>query len=146
MRALDAVNQKLRAAGMWAFAGGLRAPSAARVVRRRERETLLTDGPFAEGQAHIGGIYGIRAPDLGLVVIAPGTGTQSPREAGQPEDLQADGACELERTSQGAEPLPSPEGGKHLHHHRRGQLSAAAPLLVPVRGRVDRATSLSMLA
>jgi hypothetical protein len=64
MRELDAVNQELRAAGMWVFTGGLHAPSTATVVRKREGETLLTDGPFAEGKEHIGGIYVIRAPDL----------------------------------------------------------------------------------
>lgn len=64
MRELDAVNQELRAAGAWVFTGGLHAPSTATVVRHREGETLLTDGPFAEGKEHIGGIYVIRAPDL----------------------------------------------------------------------------------
>lgn len=64
MRALDALNQELKAAGAWVFTGGLHPPSTATVVRTRDGDLLLTDGPFAEGKEHIGGIYIIRAPDL----------------------------------------------------------------------------------
>jgi hypothetical protein len=59
-----AFNQDLRAAGAWVFAGGLHAPSTATVVRCRDGEMLLTDGPFAEGKEHIGGLCIITAPDL----------------------------------------------------------------------------------
>ena len=64
MRDVDAVNQELKAAGAWVFAGGLRAPSAATVVRLQDADLLTTDGPFAEGKEHIGGFYIIKAPDL----------------------------------------------------------------------------------
>ena len=64
MRKLAAVNAEIRAAGMWVFTGGLHSPSTATVVRHREGEALLTDGPFTEAKEHIGGIYVIRAPDL----------------------------------------------------------------------------------
>ena len=64
MRALGALNQELKAAGAWVFTGGLYPPSTATVVRTRDGDLLLTDGPFAEGKEHIGGIYIIRAPDL----------------------------------------------------------------------------------
>jgi hypothetical protein len=64
MRTLAAVNEEIRAAGAWVFTGGLHPPSTATVVRHREGEALLTDGPFAEAKEHIGGIYVIRAPDL----------------------------------------------------------------------------------
>jgi len=64
MRDVDALNQELKAAGAWVFAGGLHAPSTATVVRLRDGETLLIDGPFAEGKEHIGGICIVRAPDL----------------------------------------------------------------------------------
>jgi hypothetical protein len=64
MRDVDVVNQELKAAGAWVFGGGLHAPSTATVVRLREGDVLMTDGPFAEGKEHIGGFSIIKAPDL----------------------------------------------------------------------------------
>ena len=64
MRNLDTVNQELKAAGAWVFAGGLNAPSTATVVRLQDGEVLTTDGPFAEGKEQIGGFWVIQAPDL----------------------------------------------------------------------------------
>ena len=64
MRDLDVVNHELKAAGAWVFAGGLHPPSTATVVRPRDGDMLVTDGPFAEGKEHIGGFTIIKAPDL----------------------------------------------------------------------------------
>ncbi len=64
VRELDAVNAELKAAGAWVFAGGLYPPSTATVARVRDDEVLITDGPFAEGKEHLGGITIIAAPDL----------------------------------------------------------------------------------
>ncbi len=64
VRDLDALNRELRAAGAWVFAAGLHAASTATVVRPRAGEVLMTDGPFAEGKEHLGGISIISAPDL----------------------------------------------------------------------------------
>ncbi|GGS76459.1 hypothetical protein GCM10010156_39060 [Planobispora rosea] len=64
MRDLDALNQEIKAAGAWVFAGGLHPPSTATVVRARDGETLMTDGPYTEGKEHIGGFTVIKAPDL----------------------------------------------------------------------------------
>jgi hypothetical protein len=63
-RDLDALNRELEAAGAWVFAGGLHPPGTATVVRVKEGEVLTTDGPFAEGKEHLGGITIIEAPDL----------------------------------------------------------------------------------
>jgi hypothetical protein len=63
-RDLDALNRELQAAGAWVFAGGLHPPSTATVVRVKDGEVLTTDGPFAEGKEHIGGLTIIEAPDL----------------------------------------------------------------------------------
>ena len=63
-RDLDAVNQELRAAGAWVFAGGLHPPSTATVIRVKDGDALVTDGPFAEGKEHVGGFTIVRAPDL----------------------------------------------------------------------------------
>lgn len=64
MRQLDIVNRDMKAAGVWVFAGGLHAPSSATVVRFRDDEVLITDGPFAEGKEYLGGISIVDVPDL----------------------------------------------------------------------------------
>lgn len=61
---VDVLNQDLKAAGAWVFAGGLHPPTTATVVRMKDGEVLTTDGPFAEGKEHIGGFWIITAPDL----------------------------------------------------------------------------------
>jgi hypothetical protein len=63
-RDLDAVNRDIEAAGAWVFAGGLHPPDTATVVRPSGDGVLVTDGPFAEGKEHLGGLTIVRAPDL----------------------------------------------------------------------------------
>lgn len=63
-RNLEAVNDDLRAAGAWVFAGGLFAPSTATVLTPHGGEVLTTDGPFAESKEVLGGLSIIEAPDL----------------------------------------------------------------------------------
>lgn len=64
MRDLEAVNAELRASGAWVFAGGLHPPSTATVLRPKDDDVLMTDGPYIEGKEHIGGFTVIQAPDL----------------------------------------------------------------------------------
>ena len=64
MAKVDAVDQEMRTAGVWVFAGGLYPPSSATVLRPKGDDVLLTDGPFAEGKEHVGGFSIIEAPDL----------------------------------------------------------------------------------
>lgn len=61
---VDAVIQEARAAGAWVFGGVLHPATTASVVRDRDGELLITDGPFIEGKEHIAGFWIIRAPDL----------------------------------------------------------------------------------
>jgi hypothetical protein len=61
---VGAFNSEVQAAGRWVFAGGLHPPSTATVVRAEGGETLITDGPFAEGKEYIGGFWVIKAEDL----------------------------------------------------------------------------------
>ena len=58
---VDRVNAALNAAGAWVFAGGLRPPETATVVRV---DGGMTDGPFAETKEQLGGFWVIRAADL----------------------------------------------------------------------------------
>jgi hypothetical protein len=64
MEDLAALNRQLKASGSWVFAGGLHPPSTATVVRVKDGETLMTDGPFVESKEHLGGFTIINAPDL----------------------------------------------------------------------------------
>jgi hypothetical protein len=57
-------NDRLRESGAWVFAGGLHPRSTATVVRVKDGETLITDGPFTEGKEYIGGFWVIKAADL----------------------------------------------------------------------------------
>lgn len=64
MRDLEAFNQELKASGAWVFAGGLHEASTATVVRVKDGEVLMTDGPYVEGKEHVGGLSIVKAPDL----------------------------------------------------------------------------------
>ena len=61
---VDAVNQEIREAGAWVFAGGLLPHTSATVVSAKNGDVLTTDGPFPEGKEHIGGFWIISAADL----------------------------------------------------------------------------------
>jgi hypothetical protein len=64
VRDLDLLNQEMKDAGAWEFSGGLHPPSTATVLRAKDDELLITDGPFAEGKEHLGGFTIINAADL----------------------------------------------------------------------------------
>ncbi len=64
MKDVDAVDQEMRAAGAWVFAGGLHPPGTATVLRPQEHDVLVTDGPYVEGKEHVGGFSVIDVPDL----------------------------------------------------------------------------------
>lgn len=64
MRDMAVVRHEMQAAGAWVFSGGLCAPSSATVVRLRDNEAVITDGPYTEGKEHIGGFLIIQAKDL----------------------------------------------------------------------------------
>jgi len=64
MRDVDKVDQDMRDAGVWVFAGGLHPPTTATVLRPKDGDVLMTDGPFAEAKEHVGGFTIIKADDL----------------------------------------------------------------------------------
>jgi hypothetical protein len=61
---IQTLNEELKSAGAWVFAGALHGPETATVVRMSKGEVLTTDGPFAEAKEHLGGFYAIEADDL----------------------------------------------------------------------------------
>jgi hypothetical protein len=61
---VDALNEDIKKAGAWVFAGGLEPADTATVVREQNGDILTTDGPFIEGKEHIGGFWVIQVADL----------------------------------------------------------------------------------
>jgi hypothetical protein len=64
MRDVHALRDEMKAAGAWVFGAGLYPPGTATVVRVRNDEAVMTDGPFTEGKEHIGGFSIVSAADL----------------------------------------------------------------------------------
>jgi hypothetical protein len=68
MSDVGAVRKEMQAAGVWVFSGGLHAPDSATVLRHRNGDIVITDGPFIEGKEQIGGITILKAPDLDAAI------------------------------------------------------------------------------
>jgi hypothetical protein len=64
MADLAVVRRDLEAQEAWVFGRGLHDPDASTMVQLRGDEVVATDGPWAEGKEHIGGIVIIKAADL----------------------------------------------------------------------------------
>jgi hypothetical protein len=64
MADVDELDREMREKGVWVFSGGLHPPATATVLRPKDGEVLLTDGPFTEAKEHLGGFTIIEAPDL----------------------------------------------------------------------------------
>ena len=64
MQRVEVYDQGLKDTGAWVFSGGLEAPSTATVIRQKDGDMLLTDGPFTVGKEYVGGFSIVRAPDL----------------------------------------------------------------------------------
>ena len=64
-RAIDALNDEMKAAGVRIFVGGLKPASSAKSVRvRPDGKVLITDGPYIEAKEHIGGFWVLKASGL----------------------------------------------------------------------------------
>ena len=64
MKNVIAVREEMAKHGVWVFSGGLHDASTATVVRFKDGDMKLTDGPYTEGKEHIGGFTIIKAADL----------------------------------------------------------------------------------
>ena len=69
MKDVSALQAEMKAAGAWVFAAGLHPPSTATVVRVKDGELLMTDGPYTEAKEHIGGFSIIKAADLDAALV-----------------------------------------------------------------------------
>ena len=77
MRNLAAVEEEMKAAGVWVFTARLHPPSTATVLTVDDRDVLMTDGPYVEGKEHLGGFTIIKAPDLDAALHWAGRMTQA---------------------------------------------------------------------
>jgi hypothetical protein len=64
MKTIGAMIEELKAKQLFVFNGGLHPADAATVVRRDHGQIVMTDGPYAEGKEHVGGLMVIKAADL----------------------------------------------------------------------------------
>jgi hypothetical protein len=64
MKDVTEVDQEMRDAGVWLFAGGLFPPDSATLLRPTGDDVLTIDGPFAEGKEHVGGFSIVEVSDL----------------------------------------------------------------------------------
>ena len=87
---VDALNDQIRAAGAWVFAGGLHPPETATVVRMRDGEVVTTDGPFAEAKEQLGGFWVIKAADLDQALDWAAKATRACRGAVEVRPFQDD--------------------------------------------------------
>jgi hypothetical protein len=68
-RAIDALNEEMKAAGATVFVGGLQPAATARSLRLQPGgKVVVTDGPYIESKEHIGGFWVLEAADLGAAV------------------------------------------------------------------------------
>lgn len=64
-RAIDALNDEMKAAGVRIFVGGLQPARRAKSLRVGPGgKVLITDGPYTEAKEHIGGFWVLEAADL----------------------------------------------------------------------------------
>lgn len=68
MKKMQALVDEMKAARVWVFNGGLHEPSSASVVRIKDGDGLVTDGPYIEGKEHIGGFLIVRVEDLDVAL------------------------------------------------------------------------------
>ena len=70
MSDLEVVNDEIRAAGGWVFAGGLADQASATTIRKADAvvDAVLTDGPFVEAKEHLGGLSIVRSGDFDVVL------------------------------------------------------------------------------
>jgi hypothetical protein len=64
MQDVTALVNEIKTAGAWVFNGGLHPPTTATVLRHKDGDVLMTDGPYTEGKEHIGGFVIVKAADL----------------------------------------------------------------------------------
>jgi hypothetical protein len=63
------LEEEMKAAGVWIFNSHLEPPGASTVVRIDAGDVVRSDGPYAEGGEHIGGLSIIRVTDRDTALV-----------------------------------------------------------------------------
>ena len=87
---VDVVNEELKKAGAWVFAGGLHPATTATTLRVQDGEVITTDGPFAETKEQLGGFWVIEAADLDAALAWGAKATQACRAPVEVRPFQDD--------------------------------------------------------
>jgi len=77
MAAIDAFNDRIKAAGHWVFAAGLGSPDAATVIDNRGDEPLFSYGPFVESKEYLVGFWIMEAADLDVALTLAAEGSKA---------------------------------------------------------------------
>jgi hypothetical protein len=72
---VSALNDEMKATGIWVFGGGLVTASSATVVRAVDGDVSMTDGPFAETKEQMGGFWVVEAADFDAALDWAGKAT-----------------------------------------------------------------------
>ena len=76
LQQVSALNEEMRTAGIWVFAGGLESATvSATVVRATDTGVSMTDGPYAETKEQMAGFWVIEAPDFDVALDWAGRAT-----------------------------------------------------------------------
>jgi hypothetical protein len=86
MAELEVLNQQIREAGAWVFSGGLEPSRSSAVLRSQNGEVSMTDGPYLEGNEHLGGFWIVEAPSLDAALE---WGRWATRATGLPTEVRA---------------------------------------------------------
>ena len=128
---LDTLNDEMRAAGAWVFAGGLDAPATATVLRSTGGEVVATDGPFMEAKEYLGGftIAEARRPRRGDEVGRADRVDHRPADRGPP--VHGAVLTEVERRTVAVAGASSPPANTQAPAARISSLSASSSARIP---------------
>ena len=128
-RELHALNQELKAAGAWVFAGGLHAPSTATVVRVRDGDADDHRRPVRRGQGAHRRLLDHRRtrPRRRARLGAPGG----------PRDDRCRSRCVRSRTAPSTDPGLDPARASEIERVFRAEHGRAVAVLVRVFGDID---------
>lgn len=77
LAAIADFGNQLKAEGHWVYPNGLGSPETATVVDTRDGPALLTDGPFADADAWVTGVWIVGAPDLDVALQLAARGSRA---------------------------------------------------------------------
>ena len=88
VRAIDALNEEMAAAGVVVFLGGLLPVRQAKSLRAQpDGKVVTTDGPYLETKEHIGGFWILECADMDEAVAWARKGVAATRGQGEVREI-----------------------------------------------------------